>query len=105
MGANWNCTKSLGEHLDKQTSPLGKWAVCSGEQTLIVNKVICRNFLKQLVELFFALQSYLSLEKFFWNNELCDVDIGGLQMCLNHVDTDGLDSHLHKPGPTKMFPA
>lgn len=104
MGANWNCMKSPGESLDKQTFA-GKWAVCSGEQTLIFNTFICRNFLKQLVELFFALQSYLSLEKFFWNKELCDVDIGGLQMCLNHADTDGLNSHLPKPGPTKMFPA
>lgn len=82
----------------------GKWAVCSGEQTLIFKKFISRNFLKQLVELFFGLQSYLSL-KFSWNKELCHVDIGGLHTYLSHVDTDGLSSHLPNPGPSKMFPA
>lgn len=82
----------------------GKWAVCSGEQTLIFNKFISKNFLKQLVELFFGLQSYLS-QKFSWNKELCHVDIGGLHTYLSHVDTDGLSSHLPNPGPSKMFPA
>ena len=57
------------------------------------------------MELFFALQPYLSLEKFSRNKELYHVDIGGLQACLSHVDTDGLSSHLPKPGPSQMFPA
>lgn len=50
---------------------------------------------------FFTVLSFS--KKFFWNEELCDVDIGGLQMCLNHADTEGLNSHLPKPGPTRCF--
>lgn len=80
----------------------GKRAVCSGEQTLIFNKLIYRNFLKQLVQLLFDLHSYLSLEV-FQNKELPRVAIGGLQAYLSHVDTDG--SHLPTPHPSKMFPA
>ena len=79
----------------------GKWAVCSSEQPLIFNKFICRNFLKQLVELFFALQPYLSLEKFSRSKELYHVDIGCLQACPSHVDTDGLSPPL--PTPLRRF--
>lgn len=51
MDANWDCTESPVESL-----LFGKWAVCSGEQALIFNKFIYRNFLKQLMELLFGLQ-------------------------------------------------
>lgn len=95
MDANWDCTESPVESL-----LFGKWAVCSGEQTLIFNKFIYRNFLKQLMELLFGLHSYLSLEV-FRNKELCHVDIGGLQTYLRPVDTDG--SHLPKPCPLRCF--
>ena len=33
--------------------------VCSGKQIGHLNKVICRNFLKQIVKLFIGLQPYL----------------------------------------------
>lgn len=79
------------------------WAVCSGEQTLIFNKCFCRHFLKQLVELFLGLHSYLSLGVF--PDELCHVDIGDLWAYLSHIDTDVLCSHLPYPGPSKVFSA
>lgn len=77
----------------------GKWTACSGEQTIIFNKFIYRNFLRQL-ELFFAVQFYLSLDK-----ELYHVDTSGLQTCLSQVDTDDLSYRLPKPGPSMTFPA
>lgn len=60
----------------------GKWAVCSGEQPLIFNKFICRNFLKQLVELFFCFTALSFSGKVFleqrtiscwhrWSADLC----------------------------------
>lgn len=89
IGSYLRLHESSKESLDKQ--PFGMWAVCSGAQTLMFNKCIYRNFLKQLVELFLGLHSYLSLWV-SWKKELCYVDTGGLQTYLSHVDTDFLTS-------------
>lgn len=45
------------------------------------------------MKLFINLQSYFCLAKIYWKKQT-EVDTGGLQSYLNHLDTDGLGSHF-----------